>query len=120
MSSNSGNNSLAVGASGGVGVEPSNDVNMRENADLLGGDSSPYNGSKSLVSAKKGFTPFFKSLACKELPQHCNHPSLFTKALTITESYEEVTVCRVVGGKGSGGACQTELDTPGDKGRYLV
>ena len=68
---------------------------MRENADLLEGN--PYNGSKSLVSAKKGFTPYFKSLAVGELLQQCPHPSLLTKALTVMESYEAAAVCRVIG-----------------------
>ena len=73
------------------------DTSRRENAETMEEDFSPYNGSKSLASAKQGFTPFFKSQACKELPKHCNHPSCFTKALTLTESYEAVTLCRVIG-----------------------
>ena len=70
---------------------------MRGNEDLVVGAPSPYNGSKSLVTGKKGFTPYFKSLAVAELSTHCSHQSLFTKALTVTESYEAVTICRVVG-----------------------
>ena len=58
--------------------------------------SLPIIGSKSLVTANKGFTPFFKSIACRELPQHCSHPSCFSKSLTLTESYEAVTLCRVI------------------------
>ena len=41
MSSNSVNNSLAAGASGGDGDEHRNDVNMRENTDAVDGDPSP-------------------------------------------------------------------------------
>ena len=97
MSSNPSNNSLAVEAMGMDGAGLPIGTSGRGNADSMEEDLSPYNGSKSLASAKKGFTPFFKSLACKELPQHCNHPSCFTKALTLTESYEAVTLCRVIG-----------------------
>ena len=59
-------------------------------------DIVPIIGSKSLVTAKKGFTKFFKSIACRELSQHCSHPSCFSKSLTLTESYEAVTLCRVI------------------------
>ena len=85
------------------------EVDKSINADLLGGTSSPYNGSKSLVSAKKGFTAYFKSLAVSKLSQHCPHPSLFTKALTVTESYEAVCICRVVGLLQSGEVGVAEL-----------
>ena len=53
-------------------------------------------GSKSLVSAKKGFTPFFKSIASRELLQQCNHPSCYTKSLTLMESYEATLLCRSI------------------------
>ena len=82
---------------------------MRVNADPVEGAPSPYNGSKSLVNAKKGFTPYFKSLAVAELSQHCPHPSLFTKALTVSESYEAVCICRVVGLLQSGQVGVAEL-----------
>ena len=82
---------------------------MRENADAVEGAPSPYNRSKSLVNAKKGFPPYFKSLAVAELSQHCPHPSLFTKALTVTESYEAVCICRVVGLLQSGQVGVAEL-----------
>ena len=82
---------------GGDGDEHQNDVDMRGNTDAVEGAPSPYNGTKSLFNAKKGFTPYFKSLAVAELSQHCPHPSLFTKALTVSESYEAVCICRVVG-----------------------
>ena len=36
------------------------------------------------------------SLAVAGLSTHCSHQSLFTKALTVTESYEAVTICRIV------------------------
>ena len=57
---------------------------------------SPYNGSKSLVTGKKGFSPFFKSKAREELVRHCTDPILLTCALTLNESYEAVTICRLV------------------------
>ena len=96
MSSNS-NNSLMDGAIGGEVVEPRMDTDNGGNADALEGNNNPYNGSKSLVSAKKGFTPFFKSIAVGKLLEHCPHPSLLSKALTVTESYEAATICRVIG-----------------------
>ena len=97
MSSNPGNNSQAAGANGVNGDVLPIDNNRRENAETMEEDNVlPIIGSKSLVTAKKGFTPFFKSIACRELPQHCSHPSCFSKALTLTESYEAVTLCRVI------------------------
>ena len=98
MSSNPSNNSSAAGASGMDGAVLPIDTGRRENEESMEEEViSPIIGSKSLVSAKKGFTPFFKSIACKELPQHCSHPSCFTKSLTLTESYEAATLCRSIG-----------------------
>ena len=62
----------------------------------VGGGDSPYNGSKSLVTGKRGFSPYFKSQAVAELRTHCTHQSLLTKTLTVTESYEAVAICRLV------------------------
>ena len=71
MSFNPGNNSQAAGATGVNGAVLPIDNNRRENAETMEEDNVlPIIGSKSLVTAKKGFTPFFKSVACKELPQH--------------------------------------------------
>ena len=95
--SNPANNSLAAGLNGGEGAGHSNESDMGVNEELpVVGSPSPYNGSKSLVTGKRGFTPYFKSLAVAELSTHCSHQSLFTKALTVTESYEAVTICRIV------------------------
>ena len=69
---------------------------MGEVEEQAGGGDSPFNGSKSLVTGKRGFSPYFKSLAVAELRTHCTHQSLLTKALTVTESYEAVAVCRLV------------------------
>ena len=97
MSSNPGNTSQAAGATGANGSVLPIDNNRRENAETMEEDDVlPIIGSKSPVTAKKGFTPFFKSVACKELPQYCSHPSCFSKALTLTESYEAETLCRVI------------------------
>ena len=98
MSSNPSNNSSAAGASGMDGAVLPIDTGRRENEESMEEEViSPIIGSKSLVSAKKGFTPFFKSIASKELPQHCSHPSCFTKSLTLTESYEAATLCHSIG-----------------------
>ena len=70
MSNNSVSNSLAANLNGGEGGEHSNESDMRGNEDLVVGAQSPYNGSKSLVTGKKGFTPYFKSLAVAELSTH--------------------------------------------------
>ena len=56
----------------------------------------PSPGSKSLVTAKKGFTKFFKSIAFRELAQQCSHPRCYTKSLTLSESYEATTLCRSI------------------------
>ena len=69
--------------------------------DLVEGDS-PYNRSKSLVTGKKGFSPFFKSKARDELGRHCTDLILLMHALTLNESYEAVTICRLVAIHGSG------------------
>ena len=52
------------------------DGDRRGNAVSMNGDINlPFDGSKSLVTAKKGFTKFFKSIAHRELAQQCSHPS---------------------------------------------
>ena len=84
--SNPQNNSLAAGLNGGEGSGLSNESDMGEHEEQVVGAPSPYNGSKSLVTGKRGFSPYFKSLAVAELHTHCSHQSLFTKALTVTES----------------------------------
>ena len=61
----------------------------------VSGDS-PYNGSKSLVTGKKGFSPFFKSKARDKLVTHCTDLILLTCALTLNESSKAVTICRLV------------------------
>ena len=63
--------------------------------DPVEGDS-PYNGSKSLVTGKKGFSPYFKSVARDELETHCTDPILLTRALSLNESYEAACICRIV------------------------
>ena len=87
-----------------------NDPDMDVVADPIVG-ASPYNGSKSLVTGKRGFSPYFKSKARAELlmhyshPQllaHCSHPQLLTRALTLPESYEALAICRLVAVHGSG------------------
>ena len=78
-----------------------NDHNMREVA-APNVEGSLYNGSKSLVTGKRGFSPYFKSQAVSELLTHCSHQSLLTKALTVQESYEAVAICRLVAVHGSG------------------
>ena len=45
----------------------------------------PYNGSKSLVTGKRGFSPYFKSKARAELLTHCSDQHLLTRALTLPE-----------------------------------
>merc|ERR1711936_100636 len=72
------------GGRGGNAVSKNGDINL------------PFDGSKSLVTAKKGFTKFFKSIAYRELTQHCSHPSCYTKSLTLSESYEATTLCRSI------------------------
>ena len=57
---------------------------------------APYNGSKSLVTGRKGFSPFFKSVARDELETHCTDPILLTRALSLNESYEAACICRLV------------------------
>ena len=64
--------------------------------------ASPYNGSKSLVMGKRGFSPYFKSKARAELLTHCSHPQLLTRALTLPESYEALAICCLVAVHGSG------------------
>ena len=77
------------------------DLSDRDMAvDPVEGDS-PYNGSKSLVTGKKGFSPFFKSKA-RDLLTHCIDPNLLTRALALAESYEAVAICRLVAIHGSG------------------
>ena len=73
-----------------------NEHDMGEVEEQVGGDPSPYNGSKSLVTSKRGFSPYFKSLAVAELQTHCTHQLLLSKALTVSESYEAVAICRLV------------------------
>ena len=62
--------------------------------DLVEGDS-PFNGSKSLVIGKKGFSPFFKSKAREELTGIAMPHSIMC-ALSLNESYEAACICRLV------------------------
>ena len=80
------------------GLDDQHDGDMA--VDTESGDS-PCNGSKSLVTGKKGFSQFFKSKAWDELGTHCTDPILLTRALTLNESYEVVTICRLVAIHGS-------------------
>ena len=57
------NNSLAVGLNGGEGLGLPNESDMGEVEVPAGGGNSPFNGSKSLVTGKRGFSPYFKSQA---------------------------------------------------------
>ena len=93
-------NSQVVGLGDGHNGDPE-DRDMGVAVDPIGG-VSPYNGSKSLVTGKRGFSPFFKSKAVTELLMHCTHQLLHTKALTVSESYEAVAICRLVAVHGSG------------------
>merc|ERR1712030_141187 len=77
--------------------EVQNDGDRSVNAVSTDGDINlPFDGSKTLVTAKKGFTKFFKSIAVRELAQQCSHPSCYTKSLTLSESYEATTLCRSI------------------------
>ena len=64
-------NSQVVGLGDGHNGGPE-DRDMDVAVDPIGG-ASPYNGSKSLVTGKRGFSPFFKSKAVTELLTHCTH-----------------------------------------------
>ena len=76
---------------------PQNDGDRRVNAVSAEGDINlPYDGSKTLVTAKKGFTKFFKSIAYRELAHDCRHTSCYTKSLTLSESYEATTLCKSI------------------------
>ena len=97
MSNPNGNDPQATGSNRAILAVPQLDGDRREDAVSMEEEFAlPTNGSKSLVTAKKGFTKFFKSIAYRELSQHCSHPSCFSKALTLSESYEAVTLCRVI------------------------
>ena len=93
-------NSQLAGLGNGLNGDP-NDHDMDGSAAPPVG-ASPYNGSKSLVTGKRGFSPFFKSQAVSELLTHCTHQLLLTKALTVQESYEAVAICRLVAVHSSG------------------
>merc|ERR1711936_910037 len=99
MSSNSaqGNDSQANNSRGMDLDGPQNDGDRRVNAVSAEGDIDlPYDGSKALVTAKKGFTKFFKSIAFKELAHDCRHTRCYTKSLTLSESYEATTLCKSI------------------------
>ena len=63
---------------------------------------APYNGLKSLVTGRKGFSPFFESVAWDKLETHCTDPILLTRALSLNESYEAACICRLVAVHASG------------------
>ena len=65
MSNNPQSNSQVAGLGNGHNGD-SNDHDMDEFSAPAVGDS-PYNGSKSLVTGKRGFSPYFKSQAVAEL-----------------------------------------------------
>merc|ERR1712215_391358 len=99
MSSNSaqGNDSQANNSRGMDMGGPQNDGDRRVNAVSAEGDMGlPYDGSKTLVTAKKGFTKYFKSIAFKELAHDCRHARCYTKSLTLGESYEATTLCKSI------------------------
>ena len=81
MSYNPQNNSQVVGLGDGHNGGPNDHVMDEFEAPIVG--ASPYNGSKSLVTGKRGFSPFFKSQAVSELLTHCTHQLLLTKALNV-------------------------------------
>ena len=91
------NDPQATGASGMDLDEPRPDGDKGGNAvstEAAINATSP--GSKSLVTAKKGFTKYFKSIAYRELAQQCSHARCFTRSLTLSESYEAVTLCKCI------------------------
>merc|ERR1711936_790960 len=97
MSVNPSNDSQAKNSRGMDLDESQLDGDRRVNAVSTDGDINlPYDGSKSLVTAKKGFTKFFKSIAYRELAHDCRHTSCYTKSLTLSESYEATTLCKSI------------------------
>ena len=73
--------------------------------------NTPSDGSKSLITAKKGLTKFFKSIAVQELARQCSHPRCYTRSLTLTESYEATTLCRSIKLLESGERGQAEFSS---------
>ena len=64
--------------------------------DPAAGGAALANGSKSLVTGRKGFSAHFTNIAHSELVTHIEHPVLLTKAITLSEGYEAACISRLL------------------------
>ena len=70
------------------------DQDMFDEPEVVG--PVPPNGSKSLVTGRKGFSAHFKNVAAAQLLTHVKFPILLTKAISLNESYEAACISRLV------------------------